>query len=505
MIDQEISRSKVGIDTNVFLRIVLGMMLLYFAVAGGHLYTADDWSRYYAARNFTISLTPEVPDKPHVYGVPGRDGRRVSHFPPGLSIMSMPLLLSGRLIPSSNEIRSEMYERVFLSFTNQIIVAVLIGLMYLTIRRTGIHRRYAIFLSVGMGVGSLAFPYAKHYWAEPLQAALLLGALLSVDRITMHGTTEWRVALMSSCLSMAFLVKYESVVPILIIVGYTIFTHPPTSRYQITGFIIPFLLAGAVSISYNAWRFGSPLDFGYSGLVLPTGDQSADEIIDSDLSSFSFIRRLVLLLFSPGQGLIVFVPVVALAIFATTIKGFPVFIRLGFCCGFALLAFYVALDRSSTWCWGPRYLFPSMVLWWPALGLIRSKYGKRLVTLGLGFGLVIALLGVLVNFHDGIEEIREHRNFTGWEWVREVQRNPELSPIVWHARLLPSYVERSIRPEPGEGAIQYAPVKWRHKRLDILWVSLVVGGYHWILLLIPVFALGAACMTLRSAVHISEV
>ena len=323
--------------------------MLYISFAGGHLYTADDWSRYYAARNFVTSLRPVVPDKPHVYGVSGRDGMRVSHFPPGLSIISMPLLMAGSLISSFDGPSSEMYERVFLSFTNQIIVAVLIGMMYLTIRRISVRRRYAILLSVGMGVGSLAFPYAKHFWAEPLQATLLLGALLSVDRIVSEGRNGWHFALISSCLALAFLVKYESVVPIVLIGGYIIVTHRPVTPIHYAGFIIPFIIAGSVSIWYNSWRFGSPLDFGYSGLVLPTVSHSDAGIFESDLLSLSFLRRLAILLFSPGQGLFVFVPVVMVAIIGTTYRGFPIFIRLGFYCAFALLALYVVLDRSSTW------------------------------------------------------------------------------------------------------------------------------------------------------------
>lgn len=459
-------------------RLFLGMLLVYGAVAGGHLYTADDWSRFHAARSFLLHLSPELPDEPHVYGVRGAGGRIVSHFPPGLSIAVLPLLAVGHAVGGMVPHHRDVAERAACSVLNQVVVAWLMTLLYRLLGRTAARPAGRFWLTIAAAFGTLAFPYAKHFWAEPLQAALLIAALLQLAALSDGDRRVRRFLWCASALAGAFLVKYETVVPAAVVMGGLLCNARPRGA-RLIAVAAPWAVAALLAGAYNAWRFGSPFDLGYGGMVLP----KASPVVEAGVAPAPMVRRLLLLLASPGQGLFVFVPLSAFA-FALAIRQSPDrVVRTGYLAGFATFLLYVVLDRSSTWCWGPRYLFTSMILWWPALaGIPRRLHALAGALAGLGGA--VALLGVLVNFHDAIEEIRAARGFDGWEWVAHVQREPASSPLLWHARLLIPYARRTV--EDGIAHRQgMPPVAWRHRHLDVVWLAMWAGGSPPVVLVVP--------------------
>jgi hypothetical protein len=472
-------------------RLWVALFMGYLAVAGGHLYTADDWSRFHAARSFLLHFSPELPDLPHVYGVQGSEGRIVSHFPPGLSMAVLPLLAAGHAVGWWVPDRQEMLERAACSLLNQVVVAWLMTLLYRLLSCTGAAPRTRLRLTLVAAFGTLAFPYAKHFWAEPLQAALLVAALLQLRAISTGGRGARRYGLFSSALAAALLVKYETVIPAAVLLAGVAVMARPRGLARWAALTAPWFGVALVLGAYNAWRFGSPLELGY-GVVSP---QPAP-VAEASLSPMTMLRRLALLLLSPGQGLFVFVPLTALA-FVRALRPSPHrVLRFGYVAGLATMLLYVVLDRSSTWCWGPRYLFLPMILWWPALaGVPRSFRGSFAVLAGAG--VVIAVLGVLVNFHDAIEEIRVSRGYTGWEWVDHVQREPDLSPLIWHARLVWPYLKRTVEDASRVSEPAEAPVMWRHRHVDVLWLALWVGGASPPILAVPVLLIGLALWQLR--------
>lgn len=464
-------------------RLFAGVLAVYLAVAGGHLYTADDWSRFHATRSFLLSFSPQLPDQPYVYGVRGAYGRLVSHFPPGLSMISLPFFAvghaAGRLAPD----RQEQVERTVCSVLNQVVVAWLMVLLYRLTGCAGIAPRRGRRLTLLAAFGSLAFPYAKHFWAEPLQAALLVAATLGLYRMEAGDHRVRRYGLFSAALAGALLMKYETVAPAVVMLGGLVMVARPRGTARWAAVAAPWAAAAALLGAYNMWRFGSPFDLGYGGLVMPR--TTIDVAEAAVITPAGLVRRVAILLASPGQGLFIFVPVASLALILALRPTEDRVLRIGYGAGFAMLALYVVLDRSSTWCWGPRYLFASMILWWPALGFLAARLRGPAAVFGAA-GVLIALLGVLVNFHDAIEEIKTARGFTGWEWVDHVQREPQLSPVIWHARLVGPYLRRTV--EDGlEGHIKReAPVHWRHRHVDILWLALWAGGTNPVVLAVPV-------------------
>ncbi len=467
-----------------------GVLLVFLAVAGGHLYTADDWSRFHAARSLLVHGSPTLPNLPHVYGVEGSGGKTVSHFPPGLSLACLPFLAAGHVLGRMIPAHAESLERAACSVLNQVVVAWLVTLLFRLMLRAGGRFRDARGLALGAAFGSLAFPYAKHFWAEPLQTALLVGALLQVGRLWDGERTPHRYAVLSAALAGAVLVKYESLVPAAVIVGATVATAPPPRRaWPLVG--APWILLALLLASYNLWRFGSLVRSGYGGLVLGPPSEAGEASVLAKAA-----RRVFLLLLSPGQGLFVFVPAAMVAAAGTLLWCRASLACLGSAAGWASFLLLVMLDRSSTWCWGPRYLFPSMVLWWPAL-LWVPRRGRTLVWALLGMGVIVAVLGVLVNFHDAIEEIRTSAGLSGWEWVGYVQRELRASPILWHAKLLAPYLRRTVADGLGTAPRSTEPVAWRHRHVDIVWLSLWAGGASPLVLGVPVVLLAGGASFLR--------
>jgi hypothetical protein len=458
-----------------------GVLAVYLAVAGGHLYTADDWSRFHAARSFLLHLSPELPDLPHVYGVPGSEGRVVSHFPPGLSLAVLPFLAAGHAAGRFAPDRQELLERTACSVFNQVVVAWLITLLYrLTGRLCHAHRQRLLLVLLA-AFGTLAFPYAKHFWAEPLQTALLLGALLQLGAMSDGDIRVRRYFLFSASLAGGLLVKYETIVPAAVLIVGLAAVARPRGAARLMALAAPWCAAGVVLGAYNLWRFGSVFDLGYGGLVLPGPAGAAKAAV---LGPSSMLKRLLLLLLSPGQGLFVFVPLAAVAFVRALTPSPDRVLNIGYAAAFALLLLYVALDRSSTWCWGPRYLFPSMILWWPALAGLSRRSWRRLALPG-ALGVLIAVLGVVVNFHDAIEEIKTSRGFGGWEWVAHVQREPALSPVIWHARLVGPYLWRTVEDARRPHVAAAAPVTWRHRHIDVVWLGVWAGGGSPAVLAVP--------------------
>jgi hypothetical protein len=391
-----------------------------------------------------------------------------------------------------------------LSLFNQLLMPFLLVLLYRFLRHLSADRHRCITATLMASVASLAFPYAKHYWAEPLQTALILIALLQIPKIRGENPRASVWLLLSAALAYGVLVKYETIVPTAIVIPVAMFFRRPRSVREVVAFVGPWVGVSLIAGLYNIWRFGSILDFGYGELLTASTAVTDHGMVAATTlqGAEGWLRRAYVQLLSPGKGLFVYVPLTALAVAGTASKRAPFVTRVGFVCGYALLVFYTILDRSSTWCWGPRYLFPTMILLWPGLMLLT---GRTVVKAAVGIltvlGIAVALLGVSVNFHDAIEEIKTEEGYDGWEWVEHVHSEARLSPLVWHARLVYPYLVATVRAGMEEPERKLPPVAVRHRRIDIVWFSLWAGGITGAVLMVPFVLLIEAYRRIRFALR----
>jgi hypothetical protein len=299
--------------------------------------------------------------------------------------------------------------RTAIMFLNPLLTAGAIALIFRLARRF-----YPPYLAVTVGViyglGTIAWYYAKSAFSEPLVTILLLAAIYAIYK------GNYLVASIAlACMVVTRQTAILLVLPVLLLALIHMHKKRPDSILMpIVCLLLP-LIVGQVSVwGYNTYRFGNPFEYGYRGVGWDT----------------PFLLGLYSLLLSPGDGLIIFSPVLILGI-----TGWFIFIR-GTASEkeWALLTLGLSLvyliphalyrDWAGGGGWGPRLLLPILPCIILLLGRVinqgqRYLWSKLLLTLVLTISIFIQVMGVSVN------------------WVRHLQRvlNAASNPVEYYFRV----------------------------------------------------------------------
>ena len=159
---------------------------------------------------------------------------------------------------------------------------------------------------------------------------------------------------------------------------------------------IGIVLAVGAHLSWNAYRFGDPSDFGYHWALETIPQLPARQFMASDVP-----RGLVVLRLSPGKSIFVWAPVLLVAVargrrFFQTEPAVAIGVATAVAVG---LVFYAAyLFPEGGYSHGPRNLVPIIPLMMlPAAGQ-GSRWSAALLIACAAVGLMIALLAVSVSF-----------------------------------------------------------------------------------------------------------
>jgi hypothetical protein len=246
------------------------------------------------------------------------------------------------------------------------VTAGLVGLISL---RLGSSTSGARLAALAYAFGTIALPYARTFYAEPLLAFLTAAAIFAA-----LASSPKQVAYAALCSMLAVLAK-----PTGILVGLVISAYLLAKTRSLKRSVIPALgsFAGLlIYCLYNDLRFGHPLMFGqpwsFRLQAIPEG----------------FLG----LLLSPGRGLIWYCPTMLLSV-AAFLKAkksnlldalLPVTMFAGFLLLHSFWAFW-----SGGWSWGPRFLLPAIPALAALLGILEKEWRRLLV--------VMTLLGFLIN------------------------------------------------------------------------------------------------------------
>lgn len=494
-------------------RYFLGLWCVLALLNAGHLFGTDGVCYFHMASSIAERGWFDVPPPsldPNTRGGSFSLDRQFYYAPftPGFPLYLAFWYLAGSVFALA--VLPHYATSFFLSFANTFATAATYALLVLVLERYGYSRRETILPVTVALFGSLAFPYARYLYSEPLLGLVLVACW--------YGLLRWREG--PSVLWGAFIVGMGA---------YAVLVRPPTlvvlpglgllawketatapdapDRRSLVALIIGAMVLGAGSIAaYNAVRYGSLFTTGYE--TLPDGSpRGFTSPLWYGLSVF---------LLSPGKALWLFCPFLVLSALGwleLRREDRPV------AWGVAWV-FLVNLVLYSLWCrpeggytWGPRFFVPFLpVLLLPALSLWRQGQPWRRVFLGLGgLGLAIQLLGVSVNFAGVIRDHDVARDVPlADRYYNPIKRRYNLwfEPFTLHGRYL---VER-LSPPGGLFAVRPPEVRLAHYESviindpywddcpDFWWLHLVKDGWSpWGVGLVMLVLLGGAASTIKEA------
>lgn len=496
-------------------RTAIGIFLLVFAVyallAGGHTYSSDEEGLYITTQALVERRTPAIVVDDTNNGVlpitTGRTGAPVTVGGFGQSVAAVPLYVLGSI--AGTGIRGGNYgnypERLFVGWTNPIVTALGVVLVFLTTRLLGTERRWAVRLSLVYAFATYAMPHAKTFFSEPLSTTLAVSSLYFLVRS--HQRSSFLDAALAGA-SIGFALHARASVglflPFLGVYLLWSWSRPrvlvPRALLAAVAFGGGFAVPLALLLVTNWWRFGKPLNFGYASIPL----------------SYPVQEGLYGLFLSPGKSVLLYAPVVALGLAS------PFFVEakhraIVVLCVTMGLANAVFFARFPYWhgdhSFGPRYLIMSIPFWVVPVGLLLHRAAwRRALGVAAMVGVVVALLGSALYFNQYFH-IAERTSVAkleilddGPNYWRKMHYEPYWSPIAGHARALPAVVGNSIDRLDGDDAdLQEYPGTTNEQygwyfappQLDswVYWLFPTHGPKRF-LLLVPVF-LGLGLVGLR--------
>jgi hypothetical protein len=250
-----------------------------------------------------------------------------------------------------------------------------------------------------LGGATVLWPYGTSFYSEAWQAAAFIwaAALLLEGR---HGSPRARtlVIVASGLLALAGLTKVTSLVfaPGFVIAALCDRSQPPRTRIEAAlALAIGIALATGVHVAWNLYRFNPPFDFGYDWAeTIPQLPPRA--FLPSDVP-----RGLVVLLASPGKSLLLWAPVLLLALVhakAFSRREPAVAIGIAVAAGIGLVLYAAYLFPEGAYSHGPRNLVPIVPL---ILLLAAGKdryWSAAPLAACAGVGMILALLAVSVSF-----------------------------------------------------------------------------------------------------------
>ncbi len=404
---------------------------------------------YYVARSIVTRADVAVVGDDLV-PMPLREGRHGQMFSPyGMlpSLAALPFFSAGALLAAGAPV--EVYEyltRFGVSLMNAPVTAATGALLGGFVRSLGYRRRAGWLAALSFGMATLAWPYARTFFSEPLAGLLLL---IAVERAYAARSKVGRQALLASGLAagalLATRIAAGVAIPLLgLYVAVTVYLRhragSPASTGQYPGssgtarsgesllsaglWLLALVPGGVLVAGYNWIRFGNPFASGYG----------------SEAQAFTtpLMNGLSGLLLSPGKSLFLYAPATVLALPGLLLlwrrrRAEAAVLALLAAVHVVLYARWHAWDGGGVW--GPRLLLPIvpllLALAAPLFDRVALHANAALISVATGallvIGVVNALAGVLVN--PGVYLNTEIP-------LRQIYFNPADSPLLAHWRIL---------------------------------------------------------------------
>ena len=379
------SSKKSNVPTERYILIIF--LFIYLFSAKGYLQVSDTAYSVQTADAVVVRGRLDIPHQ-EAATLQGRDGHSYSKYGIGLPMYYIPWVAVSHALSSVTGFPTATLTGFLLSFANIPFALLTLHLFGRCLRLFGVDAANAWLLVIGLGFGTLCWPYAGYDFSEAMQTSLLLLAAYGV----LHRTSG---ALIVGGLGFAglILVKLVHVALLPVFLVYLV-ARPRGPRQllirEVALFALPVVLAVSFIAFMNTVRFGSPLESGYG----------------SEASLFypiQLLRTVPKLLISFDKGLFIFCPILVLGLFGWVSFAKRHAMEAALCGALIICNLLLAGSWHSWeggWSWGPRLLVPTIPFWLlPAAFWLDSRRSKSRFTVAaiiMLISIVAQIPGVLV-------------------------------------------------------------------------------------------------------------
>ena len=352
-----------------------------------------------------------------------KDGKRFMVYNPGQTTIFIPIYYIGNLV-SKDEVNSYYFSAFCVSFLNYMVHALCAFLLFKIALLLGAVKKQAYLVSIFFGLTSYSFVFAQCTYEHHFEMFfIILSVYFALKKDTNHAGL-----LSGLMLSVGLVFRTTS---ILAVPAILLLQKNNNERLKM---LMSLTIGVAFVLFYNYYRFGNPLETGYS---LAWSLAHSDKFVFWSFSGFP--EAFLGFLFSPGKGLIFFSTTIVIALFG--IKTFWEKQRVMFYAILLISAAYLIIFsfnfawHGSIWSYGPRYILPIIpFLYLPIVNLKHQKW--VFVILLLAFILQIVLISVNYK-RDVLNDYVAYNGLSDMEYLYTANKEPHLLQIKQLAIILP--------------------------------------------------------------------
>jgi hypothetical protein len=410
-----------------------------------------------------IAWTQWVNSPGEVLGAFGPEGDVFSKKGPAPAFLAVPFYLIGWLsgrLPVAGLHLSMLQTALWLNAVVTALTAVLLARAALAL---GYSLRAALLAGAIFGLATIAWPYATHFFGEPISSLAILGLFYALLRLRQTGSSRYalRGGLAAGVMVATSAAHAILLVPFGIYLLYILMNQRISeSANRRTGesakgarrvakslvrafaillsFTLPLAIVAGLLAAYNLARFGTLFSTGY-------------HFGSGEGFSANWLQGLWGLLFSPYRGIFWYTPLAIASVVA-----WPGFIRRHRAEGWLLAAVAVTLvglfGRWWMWwggfAWGPRFLVPLapflvlVLLPWLDAGKVpgaRPVVRRALLAIIVAISFVVQVTAVTANYVNYETALRQ---IYPTDWADPLKYgppalfNPAHSPVLGQVRLL---------------------------------------------------------------------
>lgn len=364
----------------------------------------------YVIPGFNSSLPTEPQPNYNPYQLRLNGGHIYYYFPPGSSVLSMPYVAIMNIFGISAVDDHAVFNYRGEEMIEAGLAALLMGLLssiFFYTSRILLPSGWSGLIAIGSALGTQMYSTtSRGLWADTW-GIFLLGFVVWMLIAQEAGGRPVRPVMLASLLSWTYFVRPTYSIPIIVITGYMLISHPSRSaRFLITGggWLSGFIL-------YSWYQFGQ---------LLPDYYQASRLTFDS--FPVAFAGNLI----SPSRGLLVFVPVIVFVLYLLIrYRKELAHRRLVIVCLSIIFTHLIVIAGFSPWwgghCYGPRFS-AGLVPWFVLLGILavqaarmaRNKYGTSAPSfiwkMEQVVGSVLILCSIVINGNGGINKYTSNWN-----------------------------------------------------------------------------------------------